>query len=1046
MIALQLSLLGTFDLRWHNQHVTTFPTDKVRALLAYLALEAHSHPLRRESLATLLWPDYPDNVALRNLRQNLHRLKQLLDNLQPGLSEQVLQVTRQTVQVDTRWLAVDVHQFTAALTAVEKHPHDHVHTCAPCLQQLTQAANLLRGDLLAGLTLPDAPNFDEWLTIQREQIHYDSLNLLYILAESYIQQGDYERAHSYAMRQINLEPWREEAQRQLMIILSQQGRRNEALLVYEHLLELLQAELGIGPSQETEQLYRSLLNSQTAGSQLHHFTTAVTPFLGREQNLSDLSDLLFQPDCRLITITGLGGMGKTRLAQQLVQHLADTQPVALHHRFPAGCYFVPLETVNQADLLWEAIAQQIGLNLPSQEPSRVQLLNHLQEQAVLLVLDNLELLAPEFASRLADLLRHTSRLQLIATSRVPLQLAGEWVYPLAGLTYQTNQSDQTDALDDSVSTAVHLFVQTARRVRPNFQPTMADREAIQAICTLTEGLPLAIEMAASWVRVANCATIARQMRDNLDMLSSPWRHQPARQKSMRLILDYAWQALTPEAQETLLCLTLFQGTFSLTAITAVLPHAWPQIAQLHDHFLLQQTTADDYYFHPLVRRFAEEKGAARLAAGQDNTAVRDRYTHYYLTLLAEQAAKLTTAEAAQARQQLRADWVNVGQAWENAIAARAWDLLSQAAEGLVAHCTSEGLVIQGESWFTAVLEALPPSSYIEETVSTRWYIQWQRARLFLEDEYQRAEQLLTAIMDPSFPIPVAYAPHFWNDYAISKWRLGKLEEAEPLFRQVIALAVARGEAHPAAQHHLANLYLTSAPPNEACWPLYAQALQTYRQRGHLAGEAGVLHDYGLASNVMGDKLETSISYVQQSLHLYQLLHHQYGATMAASNLVYLLLLSREKGQYEEAISLGTELLNNLVGGGKFMALRAQVHVNLGHLYQKQKRHGLAAYHYRQVLGLFDHCHHYKELAGALVGWGHLLVGALASVEQAALIMGLVQRLADGNHLPDLFEQEMKAETMRLLADKLDPDQLAHLIQQGAALSIKELLLIQTVAS
>ena len=1037
---LKLTLLGTFELRWQNQPVTTFPTDKVRALLAYLALEGHSHPLRRESLATLLWPNYPDSIARRNLRQNLHRLKQLLDKLQPSLSEQVLQVTRQTVQVDINWLVVDVHQFTAVLTAVEKHPS----TTADTLHQLIQAADLLRGDLLAGLTLPDAPNFDEWLTIQREKIHYDSLHLLYILAENHIEQGDYERAHSYAMRQINLEPWREEAQRQLMIILSQQGRRNEALLVYENLLELLQTELGIGPSQATEQLYRSLLNTHIAGPQLHHFTTAVTPFLGREQNLSDLSDLLFNPDCRLITITGLGGMGKTRLAQHLVQHLADTRPVALHHRFPGGCYFVPLETVNHADLLWEIIAQQMGLSFLSQEPARAQLLNHLQDEAILLVLDNLELLAPEFAFRLADLLRHTRRLQLIATSRVPLQLAGEWVYPLAGLTYQTYQTGQSDAPDDADSAAVHLFVQTARRFRPNFQPTTADWEAIQAICTLTEGLPLAIEMAASWVRVANCAAIARQMRDNLDMLSSPWRHQPARQKSMRLILDYAWQALTPEAQETLLCLTLFQGMFSLTAITAVLPHAWQSVVQLHDHFLLQQNTIDHYYFHPLVRHFAEEKGAARLAAGHDNTAVRDRYTHYYLTLLAEQAAKLTTTEAAAARQQLRMDWVNVGQAWKNAIVARAWDLLSQAAEGLVAHCTTEGLVMQGESWFTAVLDALPLSSYcIEETVSTHWYMRWQRARLFLEDNFQQAEQLLTAIIDPSYPIPVAHALHFWNDYAISKWRLGKLEEAEPLFRQVIALATARGEAYPAAQHHLANLYLSSTPPNEACWSLYAQALQTYRQQGHLAGEAGVLHDYGLASTIIEDKPRTSISYVQQSLHLYQLLHHQYGITMATSNLVYLLLLSGQQGQYEEAISLGTELLNHLVGGGNFVALRMHLHVNLGHLYQKQNRYGLAAYHYRQALGFFNQCHNYKELAAALVGWARLLVRALASVEQAALMMGMVQRLADEHHLPDLFEQEMKGETVRLLAEKLDPDVLAHLIQQGAALSMGELLLMHT---
>jgi DNA-binding SARP family transcriptional activator len=141
MTSLQLSLLGTFELRWDGRPITQFPTDKVRALLAYLALEA-DRPIRRETLAALLWPDWSDDVAKRNLRQNLHRLNQLLDKLEPDLSKKLLTVSRSTVQLNREWLWLDVVQFQMALTAVETHPHRHLHACASCLERLTQAAAL----------------------------------------------------------------------------------------------------------------------------------------------------------------------------------------------------------------------------------------------------------------------------------------------------------------------------------------------------------------------------------------------------------------------------------------------------------------------------------------------------------------------------------------------------------------------------------------------------------------------------------------------------------------------------------------------------------------------------------------------------------------------------------------------------------------------------------------------------------------------------------------------------------------------------------------
>jgi DNA-binding SARP family transcriptional activator len=226
MTQLHLALLGPFAAQWGDQPVTKFPTDKVRALLAYLALEGE-RPLRRETLAALLWPDWTDEIAKRNLRQNLHRLTQLLDGLEPGLSKRLLTITRPAVRLNREWIALDVVELEAALTAVAQCDHRYLHACAACGERLTAVADLIRGELLAGLSLPDAPAFEEWLAAAREAWRRPALHLLHSLTDRHLQRGEYERAEAYAARQIGLEPGREEAQRQMMLALARQGRRGK---------------------------------------------------------------------------------------------------------------------------------------------------------------------------------------------------------------------------------------------------------------------------------------------------------------------------------------------------------------------------------------------------------------------------------------------------------------------------------------------------------------------------------------------------------------------------------------------------------------------------------------------------------------------------------------------------------------------------------------------------------------------------------------------------------------------------------------------------
>ena len=260
MTRLSLSMLGTWQVTLDGEPLTTFESDKVRALLAYLAVESN-WPQRRETLAALLWPERPERNARQNLSQALYNLRHVIGD--QHVSPPFLNITHHTIQFNDdsdRWL--DVTTFTDLLASCEQHQHDLLEACDACRERMQEAVDLYQGEFLAGFSLSDSVTFDEWLFLKREHLGRQVLEALNHLVNAFEGRGPVDAALPYAWRQVELDPWNEKGQQQLIRLLAQSGRRSEALSQYEKCRQLLWDELGVEPAAETQTLYEAVRSEQ----------------------------------------------------------------------------------------------------------------------------------------------------------------------------------------------------------------------------------------------------------------------------------------------------------------------------------------------------------------------------------------------------------------------------------------------------------------------------------------------------------------------------------------------------------------------------------------------------------------------------------------------------------------------------------------------------------------------------------------------------------------------------------------------------------------
>ena len=609
MAHLSIRVLGPLEVRLDGEPVSGFATDKVRALLAYLALSP-DRPHRREALAGLLWPEFPERSARTNLRNALANLRKVIRD-DPS-SPPFLHSTRQIIQFNSQsdhWL--DAVAFEGLVSAVP-----------PTSVPLEQAVGLARGTFLEGFSLADAAPFEEWQILRREQFGRQLTEALGCLAAIYEKRGAYEQALIHARRRVVLEPWQEEGQRQLMRLLALGGHRSEALAQHEKLCRSLQEELGAGPSAETEALRDAIQSGELApepGPRLGppapvwDLPASATPFFGRADEVAVLESKLTEPHTRLVTITGLGGIGKTRVALEVSSRLAERDRHALADGLPLtfahGIVFVPLADLDTIEGLVAALADALRLRL---EEDQIQLLEFLRPKQLLLVLDNLEQ-PMAGAGFLSEILCSAPGVKILVTSREQLQLQGEHVLTLGGLPYPKDglEPSKQGAVDDeaslAASPALQLLAEGVRRLRPDYAPSAVDLRVMLDICRLVDGLPLALELAASWGDTLSLDDILLEARRNLGFWRVEWPDVPERQRSMRAMFDASSRRLLPEQRAAFYSLSVFRGGFTREAAEQVVAEAKaiPRLLAtlVRKSFLQYDQARDRYRIHELLRQY-----------------------------------------------------------------------------------------------------------------------------------------------------------------------------------------------------------------------------------------------------------------------------------------------------------------------------------------------------------------------------------------------------------------------------------------------------------
>ncbi len=952
---LHVRLLGGLHIAIPEKPPLRFSAKRAEVLLAYLALNRREHS--RETLATLLWDDREHKQALANLRA-------LLAQLPKGVRP-YLKTSRHVVMFKPdAQLWIDSLAFTELLDA------------AATTEDLAAALDLYAGPFLDGVFVRESRGLEEWTAVLREQLNYRAIDAHLQIVQTALHERQHALGISHARALLALDPLREQAHRLLMRLLARDKQHNAALTQYETCRQLLADELGVEPAADTTQLYRRIV---TAKQSSHPpLPTPATPFMGRAAELTAMSQQLDQPDCRLLTVVGAGGVGKTRLALQVASLRQDDY---LH-----GTYFVPLSTVETAVEIPLALAKSLNLAFQGQTAAESQLFQALANQELLLILDNIEHLLPEAAHFVGRLLAAAPDVMILATSRERLRLAAEHCYELAGLT--------------AAEEAEQFFVACARRVLPDFSPTAHTFAAVRRICRLVDALPLGIELAAAWVHMLSCAEIAEEIEQNISFLAAPQQEGPERHQSLAAVFEYSWRLLAPAEQAALLKLSVFRGGFTRQAAQEVAGANLLMLRSLVDKSLLYRVekAGDRYGLLEALRQHIKRKWRD----DAEQAATLDSHSEYYGRFLQAHQPNLRGQSRNETVQLLANELENCRRAWQTLLSCRSLNV--QAMEGFV-DCLCA--IYLTRSWFSDGYKLLQPlhEPLLNHPPSEARDVLLSRllARLGNLASHMGQFQLALSHHEDSLHYGRNVAPDLdlatnYIGLAQVSEILGQLPQAQSYAENAHALYEAAGdeEGTVVALRKMASAAQGIGQFVEAA-SIYQRCLTMCRRAEDPVGIARACNGLGNALADLGQYREAYLAY-EESLSIYRQMDNRYSTALVLCNIGTIHAMLEEKAKarscYEESFNICAEIGDD---AGRGLAL-----MNIGSTYEREGTMEKARDLYQQSIRILRQANFWLILPMALTGAGVIFAKLEDTATGRALLHEALQICHENGLTPTLL--------------------------------------------
>jgi predicted ATPase/DNA-binding SARP family transcriptional activator len=653
---LRIFLLGGFRLLQGENTLSSvhFHLHKACDLVKLLAL-APRHRMPREQVLEWLWPDGDPRSSTNNLNQALRSARNVLEAFQPPVYIRNEDGLLELVSDEALW--VDVEAFEAA--AARARRSQDISLCRAALE------------LYAGELLPE-DRYAEWAVQRREILKQTFLKLLLDLAHLHEAHGENQPAIESFQALIAVDPLIEEAHVGLMRNYALSGQRSQALRQYQLLQDILSNELATEPDLDSQKLHRQILEGkypppekqaqliedmpQILEERKHNLPFQMTSFIGREQELVQVKELLSSH--RLVTLTGPGGVGKTRLALKLAESTLKS--------FADGVWLVELSPLPDSDLVPQAVAQALGIYLDANTPVLTRLMQYLEKKHILVILDNCEHLLPGCTRLVDTLLKNCPQLHILGTSRENFSLPGEASHHLPTLTFPDPHS--WPGLDElSQFEAIHLFVERASLVLPGFSLSPKNAGAVVRVCQRLDGIPLAIELAAARLRLLSVEQISDRLEDAFQLLTGGSPAALPRHQTLRASIDWSYNLLSSQEQQLLQRLSVFTGGWSLEAAEAMWKENPAGLLDLMGQLVSKSLVIVDAHFaqpryHLLdtIHRYAQEK----LLESGGETAARDLHLDYFASLTKQAAQHLRSRGMIEWLERLDLDRENLNLAME----------------------------------------------------------------------------------------------------------------------------------------------------------------------------------------------------------------------------------------------------------------------------------------------------------------------------------------------------------------------------------------------